>query len=193
AAATARPRICAAVPRCRRARADRRSRLRLSRPLAAPHHLLERSREATARGRPAHRVGCRRARPGRPGDYPAEAALVSSARESSMARVIDHTSSIVSRHATTPKHIVPMYDMTVMLTAPPSKIGPIGYIASIRAPAEYSGNGGPGTLETVTLNRGRWRSASFIREQSRAARAARAGGMNSAQLGSLSAPMTLYC
>ena len=43
-------------------------------------------------------------------------------------------------------------------------IGPIGYMATMRAPAEYSGNGGPGTFEIVTLNSGRWRSAIFVFE-----------------------------
>ena len=51
----------------------------------------------------------------------------------------------------------------MMLSPPPSKIGPIGYMATIRAPAEYSGKFGPGTLEIVRLNSGLWRSAIFVR------------------------------
>ena len=38
---------------------------------------------------------------------------------------------------------------------------PIGYAATISAPAKYSGNGGPGTFEMIRLWIGRWLSARF--------------------------------
>jgi hypothetical protein len=58
---------------------------------------------------------------------------------------------------------------------------------------EYSGNGGPGTFEMVTLNSGRCRSAMRVREYSRAARPASAGAANSIQSVSVAAPMTFSC
>ena len=54
------------------------------------------------------------------------------------------------------------YDSTVMLSPAPSMIGPMGYAATISAPARYSGNGGPGTLEMTRLWMGRCESARFM-------------------------------
>src|SRR6266571_2284555 len=69
----------------------------------------------------------------------------------------------------------------------------MGNIATSRAPAEYSGNGGPGTFEITTLKAGPILLHTAVEVASREARALTAGAMNSTQSASALAEMTFSC